>query len=184
MIYTYLAISLLILVALRLIRTHFEYFCRTPVTREGNVQEFDSPHPGVISRAFLSSFLKSKKPDWILKANAPDKWKLLVIQGATKFFTFFFLASLVFSLLQLWLDTTTDVDNAKATILEIERAQFQVKEYLGVFKLGLGYDFLVLFLLIALAGLFPVLERLNIPGKLKHVNKVVKPAAYFLAFSS
>ncbi len=151
---------------------------------EDGSEEFDSPYPGLFSREFLSSFLRRKKSDWIAKVSGPDKWKLLVIQGGIKFFWFFFLASLIFSLLQLWLDTTTAVDNAKATILEIERAQFQIKEYLGVFKLGLGYDFLLLFLLIALATQFPLLERLNISGKLKPVNKVVKAAVYFLAFTT
>jgi hypothetical protein len=184
MIYTYLAISLLILIVLRVVRTHFEYSYRTPIVGEDGSQEFDSPYPGLISRAFLLSFLKPKKSDWITKVSGPDKWKLLVIQGAIKFLWFFFLASLIFSLLQLWLDTATYVDNAKATILEIERAQFQIKEYLGFFKLGLGYEFLLLFLLIALAAQFPFLERLNISGKLKPVTKVVKAAVYFLAFTT
>jgi hypothetical protein len=184
MIYTYLAISLLILVVLRVVRTHFEYSYRAPLGGEDGSQEIDSPHPGLISRAFLLSVLKPKKSDWITKVSGPGKWKLFVIHGAIKFFWFFFLACLIFSFLQLWLDTTTDVDNAKATILDIERAQFQIKKYLGFFKLALGYDFLLLFILIALAAQFPFLERLNISGKLKPVSKVVKAAVYFLAFTT
>jgi hypothetical protein len=92
--------------------------------------------------------------------------------------------ALIFSLLQFWLDSATNIDTAKATILQIEQTQFRIMDFVNHFKIASGCDILILFILIALAGAFPVLEQYKVKDKLKKYNKAIKSVLFFLTIST
>jgi hypothetical protein len=185
MIYILFTISLLAYLLLKSAQAYYEYFSITTSPRNNK----DKGHHPKNSfpwtpKIIVWSFLKSSKPNWTIKNEKSVERKLSIVKSFSHFVSIFCIVASVFSLLQLWLDTTTQLDTAKATILKIEETQFKIKEFASRFKIAFGYDILISFFLITLASSFPLLEQYKVKDKLNKYNKAVKSALYFLTIST
>lgn len=185
MIYLIFTISLLAFLLLKSAQVYYEYFSITtsPRNYKDNRNHRKSNFPRTPKIIFWI-FFKSSRPNWIIKGNKSIERKLSIVKSYAHFISILCIVTFVFSLLQLWLDTTTQIDTAKATFFKIEETQFRIKDFAGHFKFAFVYDVLFLFLLITLEGSFPVLEQYKVKEKIKKYNKAVKSVLYFLTIST
>ncbi|MBD0263025.1 MAG: hypothetical protein ICV78_09960 [Tolypothrix sp. Co-bin9] len=185
MIYLLFAISLLTYLFLKSAQSYYEYFSIKTSPRNDKDKRYQPKNSfSWTPKIIVWSFLKSSKPNWTIKSERSVERKLSIVKSFSHFFSIFCIVAFVFSLLQFWLDTTTQIDTTKATILIIEETQFKIKDFANIFKIAFGYDILIMFLLLGLASSFPLLEQFKIKEKLKKYNKAVKSILYFLTIST
>ena len=184
MIYILFAISLVIYLSLKIGRTYYEYFSIpiSPKNDEDNLYHAKRSLPWL--QIVLASFIKSRKPNWTITNTKTVERKLSIIKSLCHFIFIFCIVSFIFCLLQLWLDNSTKIDIAQATILKIEETQFKIKNFVSHFKIGFAYDIAIGILLTTLASLFPLLEKHKAKDKIKKYNKAIKSILYFLTIST
>ncbi|KAA3437604.1 hypothetical protein [Rufibacter hautae] len=129
---------------------------------------------------FIQKYTNLEKPDF---SNIKFlKWKLGVSSGLSKFFGILCIVSLIFSILQYWLDHTTNIDLAKSSILKIEQTQFLIKKHVDFITIPPLYNIVAIIILISLSIVFPILEQYK--NKYNKITKYTSNIAYILTISS
>ncbi len=182
MIYFLFAISLLLYIGLRLTKAYFDYLEIEYVSKEKIVKPIFTFSK--VLKALSHSSLGIKDINWKLNHKREHKWVFGIIKGLCQFFAVFTITSFIFSVLQFWIDTTTDIELAKATILQIEQTQHKIKAAINIFKFGDSIKILVIFLLIMCASFFPLFERFKLKDKFVKFNKGVKLILLFFTVST
>jgi hypothetical protein len=182
MIYILFIASVFIYLGLRLNKFYYDYLEIEYTSKGENIK----PKFNVLKtlHLFLCSILGKKKINWKLKHTKKHKWRYAIIKSLSEFFAIFIIVSFVFSLFQWWLDSTTDIELAKSTILQIEHTQHQIKDAIQYFSLGSGYEVLILIVLITCISFFPLLEKIKLKNKFQKLNKLLKLVLLFFTIST
>ncbi len=182
MIYLLFTFSFIAYLGLRLAKTYYDYFEIDYVSKKKIVKpEFKFLR---VAKVLLLSLFSKGKIDWKINHKKEHKWGYGIIKGLSEFFAIFAITSLIFSVLQYWIDSSTNVELAKATVLQIEQAQHQIKDFLKIFKLGANYKALVVFLLIFCASFFSLFEKYKLKNKFLKFNKILKTLLLFFTIST
>jgi hypothetical protein len=127
------------------------------------------PPPSFIRTTLLKNFFRKQQTN----ENDPRlKTKIALVAGFKKFFLSFFLVSCVFAFLQAWLTLSAYSNLSQQTALEIETHIHWLKERIEPFEKYKFFPELVLIaLLIGLASLWPIVERLKLKNRYKKLMK-------------
>lgn len=176
MIYTLLFLAFIGLVVFYYLHKYFLYF-----QTEGKKKSVSFLVS--IKLIFSQLFHGIKKSSWV-KSKNNNSWQVVTFKGLRNFFAMFFIIALLFAGLQLWIDNTANLNLTTSTILQIEKTQHVIKESLNFFKINFGFDLLIVFLLIALAGTLPIIEKYKLKKKYSTFNKFVSIILLFLTIST
>ncbi|WP_452596824.1 hypothetical protein [Pontimicrobium sp. MEBiC01747] len=182
MIYFLFIISVLIYLGLRLSKFYYDYLEVEYKAKDNKL----TPKFNVFTtlKLFLLNIFQKKRINWKLNHSKSHKWRYAIIKSLSEFFAIFIIVSFIFSLFQLWLDSTTNIEYAKSTILQIEHAQHKIKETMQFFSISSGYEALILIVLIICISSFPFLESLKLKKKFQKLNKLLKLLLLFFTVST
>jgi hypothetical protein len=136
------------------------------------------------AKAYYDNFGANSYQDRLRKFTPTYKWKISIIKGLAEFMLIFCIVAFIFSIFQYWLDTTTNIDTTKATLLKIEQLQATILVYAGYFNFNFYINILVWCLIIVLCGMFPVVAKWDLDNKYRKYSKFIKNVIYFLTIST
>jgi hypothetical protein len=138
----------------------------------------------VKTEKYYKDFGAHSYQDRLRKLTPIFQWKISVIKGIAEFMGILCIVAFIFSIFQYWLDHTTEVDVAEATLYQIEQTQIKIMHYAEYLRISFYLDVLLSLLLIILCGIYPVLSKFELDNKFKKYNKYTKTIIYFLTIST
>lgn len=161
MLYLTFAVSLILVMAIWLIKCRYHYFNIKFNQRAArgsilSMIQFRWQHYWVI-------FCKGpfNKPNWNLLPEKKHKLLLTILTPLLKLLLIICSCSLVFSLTQYYIDTHTHLELMKATIWEIEKTSRAINTYIKWLKPAFPYDILIAVLLVFFSSIFVLLKTIQ-----------------------
>lgn len=183
MIYILFIISFCSFVFLSSLKAYYDYLETDVITRKSTEKsKFSLPKAFylLLARAFTNA---NNRTNWKFKKDK-NPWRYGLVSGLKKFLGPLTLSALIFSILQFWMDNTTDIDFTESTIYEIEKAQLTIKSKIKYFVVGDGLKALIIFCLIFCASVYPIIEKLSIKDNFKKYSRLTKRTLLFLTITS